>query len=50
MRTDGPAASRANLARYRSLREVLAGAAYGIFNSRQFGYADPVTVELWVRP
>lgn len=45
-RPDGPAASRANLARYRSLRAMLA-ASYGRARTLEFGYADPVTVELF---
>lgn len=42
----GPARSRANLARYRSLRAMLA-ATYGPPRTREFGYADPVTAELF---
>jgi mannosyltransferase len=43
---NGPARSRANLSRYRSLRAMLS-AAYGKGRTREFGYADPVTVELF---
>jgi mannosyltransferase len=45
-RLDGPKASRSNLAQYRSLRARLS-AAYGVARARQFGYADPITVELF---
>ena len=43
---NGPARSRANLARYRSLLSMLAG-SYGQPHTREFGYADAVTVELF---
>jgi mannosyltransferase len=43
---NGPARSRANLARYRSLRAMLSR-EYGVHRTREFGYADPVTVELF---
>jgi hypothetical protein len=43
---NGPARSRANLARYRALRAMLAG-GYGGGRTREFGYADAVTVELF---
>jgi hypothetical protein len=45
-RRNGPAASRANLARYQSLRSMLM-AAYGNGRVTRFGYADAVTVELF---
>jgi hypothetical protein len=46
--TSGPARSRVNLMRYRSLRAMLS-ASYGPPRTREFGYADPVTVELFER-
>lgn len=45
---DGPAGSRANLARYRALRAALT-AAYPISSTRYFGYAAPVRVQLLSR-
>jgi hypothetical protein len=46
---NGPARSRANLARYRALRGTLS-AAYPRHSTREFGYADAVSVELFIRP
>jgi mannosyltransferase len=45
-RPSGPAASRTHLARYGALRAMLA-AAYSGRRTREFGYADPVSVELF---
>jgi mannosyltransferase len=44
--SNGPSGSRANLARYLSLRSMLAG-GYGSPRTRKFGYADAVTVDLF---
>jgi hypothetical protein len=45
---DGPAGSRANLARYRALRAALT-ASYPTSATRYFGYAAPVRVQLLSR-
>jgi hypothetical protein len=45
---DGPAGSRANLARYRALHAGLAR-TYAVSGTRSFGYAAPVRVELFQR-
>jgi hypothetical protein len=48
-RSNGPAASRANLVRFKSLRSALTS-AYGRPRTREFGYAAPVRVELFAGP